>query len=159
MQVTPTPAVKVVWTDDPNAHACKRSRIDPYARRGGSDVNLAWLKKHAVGVSYRVRWWVGDGRGQEGEWREHVFTDPKTEPGRELTSRKGVTHMGRVVQLKDLRMFAAGVAATETTWEVEVTMLARTHENTGWEYNNVVWTFGHAQRVTAPIIDDRPRGL
>jgi len=38
-------------------------------------------------------------------------------------------------------------------------MLARTHENTGWDYNNVVWTFGHAQREATPVVDTRPRGL
>jgi hypothetical protein len=158
MQVK-TPAIKVIWTDDPNSHPRKREEIDPHARGGKLDVNLTWLKSHAVGVSYRVRWWVGDGRGQVGEWREHVFTDPKTDPTRELTSSKDVTHMDRVVRLKDLRAYASLVAATETEWEVEVTMLARTHGSTGWDSNNVVWHFGHSQREATPTVDTRPRGL
>ena len=150
--------MQVIWTDDPNTNPCARERIDPSARQGRHDVNLAWLRKHAVGVSYRVRWWVGPD-GHNGEWREHVFTDPKTSPDEQFVSRRGVTHMSRVVRLKDLREYAANIAATETEWEVEVTMLARTHGDTGWDYNNVVWTFGHAQREAAPIVDTRSRGL
>ena len=141
-------AVKVVWVADENKHACRRERVDPYAREGHKKVSLAWLKKHAVGVSYRVRWWVGPS-GHVGEWHEHVFTDSKTGDDQSIAaSRKGTTHLPRVVQLKDLRTYAAMVAATETDWEVEVAMLARTHENTGWDYNNVVWHFGHAARNT-----------
>jgi hypothetical protein len=140
-------AVKVVWVADENKHACRRERVDPYAREGHKEVSLAWLKKHATNVSYRVRWWVGP-NGHVGEWHEHVFTDPKTDAERDATPRRGVTHLPRAVQLKDLRTYAAMVAATETDWEVEVTMLARTHENTGGDYNNVVWTFGHAARNT-----------
>jgi hypothetical protein len=53
----------VVWVDDPSTYPnhsrISRKDVDPNALHGHKDVNLAWLKKHAVNVSYELRWWDG----------------------------------------------------------------------------------------------------
>lgn len=120
----------VVWVDDPNVYPnltpISRKSVDPNALHGHKDVNLAWLKKHAVNVSYELRWWDGP-NGSAGKWHTRTIAAP--------------------IKLADLRAQAAAIAATATMWEVEVTMRARTHSNTGWDYG-CVWSFGHAKRET-----------
>lgn len=103
-----------------------RSQVDPHARSGWKDVNLPWLRKHAREVCYQARWWVG-ASGHRGKWQTHTF--------------EGAPN------LRVLKEYAAKVALVSTLWEVEVTMHAQTHGNAGWGHG-VVWTFGHAKRMT-----------
>ena len=124
-------SMKVQWIGNDNADAISRSRVNPYARDGYKPVNLAWLRKHAEGVYFQARWWDGPD-GHTGKW--HTQDIPISN--------------GKAPSLKDLRTFAAMLAATVTLWEVEIEMRARTHGHLGWEYGSLVWTFGHAQRDT-----------
>lgn len=121
----------VVWVDDPNVYPNRtpimRKDVDPNALHGHKDVNLAWLKKHAAYVSYELRWWDGPS-GHVGKWHVRSLEAP--------------------MKPAELRKLAAAIAATETVWEVSVTMLARTHGRHGWEYCQPVWSFGHAKRET-----------
>lgn len=120
----------VVWVDDPSVYPnhsrIARKDVNPNALHGHKDVNLAWLKKHAVNVTYELRWWDGP-NGRVGKWHTRSLEAP--------------------MKPAQLQRLAAEIAATETVWEVEVTMRARTHSNTGWDYG-CVWSFGHAKRET-----------
>jgi hypothetical protein len=52
-------------------------------------------------------------------------------------------------RLADVKAFASLVAATETQWEVEITLLGTRYRDGRPETRSRIWTFGHCQREKA----------